>query len=265
MALDRRHQAIEIAVQQAQHLVARQLVAERREAAQVGEQDHRLDALAVATPDPALQDMLAGVAPDIGVEQVGGRAAQGIDLGEAGKRQPDGLERARSDWRKPPGTGAGPADRVDLAAGEGQGLDQIVGHALEAQLVEDVEVVAAVRALDLAAHRLPGLEHVRHRAAPKGVGRKDIMAALRDLDRLAGPPDKPPAHDVRMEGAHEDGDPMQRQVASDQAIAQLAQKVLGLVARSARLRSAIRPPKRHRPVRVLAIIRSGLDESPRAR
>ena len=58
--LDRRHQAIEIAVEQTDHLLAGQPVAERRETAQVRDQEHRADALDVAAPDPALQDALAG-------------------------------------------------------------------------------------------------------------------------------------------------------------------------------------------------------------
>ena len=47
-----------------------------------------------------------------------------------------------------------------------------------------------------------------------------------NLDLGARPPDKPPSHDVGVQGANEDGRPPQRNSASDKPVAQLGQYLL---------------------------------------
>ena len=62
---DRRHLAIEIAVEQLDQVLRRQPLRKRREAAHVGQPDHGVDRLEVAAPDPSGQDLLAGMAADV--------------------------------------------------------------------------------------------------------------------------------------------------------------------------------------------------------
>ena len=190
-----------------------------------------MNALDVAAPDPALQNALAGAAADVGAEQGGRDPAQRVDLGEARKRQPDRLERGDVGVAEAARAQRGPADRVHLAVGERQRLDQIVGDAFGAQLLDDLVVVRAVRGLDPATDRLGGLEDDPDRTLPIGIALEHVVGGLADLDALAAAPEEAPPHDVGMERGDEHGDPVQRQTTGEEPVAQPGEHVLRLARR----------------------------------
>ena len=187
------------------------------------------------------QDALAGVPADIGVEQVDRRVTQRVDLDEARERPADGVERREVGVVEAAGSGGGPADRIDLAAGERQRLDQVVAHALGAQLLDDRVVLRAISSLDPQADRLRRREHDPHRAAVVGLALEHGVVGVGDHHLLARAPEQALAHDVGVERAHEDRDPMQRQAARHQPLAQLGEHVL----RRARATGAVDQPVDH--------------------
>lgn len=75
LASDRRHLAIEIAIENLHHGLGRQPVGQRGEAAQIRQPDRGMHRLGVAAPDLAAENPLAGAVADIGVEQGRGPAA----------------------------------------------------------------------------------------------------------------------------------------------------------------------------------------------
>ncbi len=225
--LERRHQGVEVAVQERDHPVSGQAVAQSGEAAQVGEQDHRVDALDVAAADPPLEDAPPRAVADVGAQQRARDPAERMDLGDPGERPRDRLERGAIGVREAAGPRRGPADRVDLAVRERERLDQVVGDALGAQLLDDAEVVRTVGIGEPAADRAAAAEDQRDRAREIALLLEQAVRPLADLDLPVRPPQETPAHDVGMERAHEDRDPMQRQAAGQQARAQLGQHVLG--------------------------------------
>ena len=89
---DRRHLAVEIAVEQIDQLLRRQPFGQRREAAHVRQPDHGADFLDEAAPDFAGQDALAGLMADIGVEQIGGGPPQRADFRDPRQRRDDRFE-----------------------------------------------------------------------------------------------------------------------------------------------------------------------------
>ena len=93
LGLDRRREAVEEEIEQFDQRLPAPWCRRVREAAHVGEPDHRADRLAVAAPDPAGQNALAGVPSDIGVQQVDRGPAQPADLGDPRQRRADRLDR----------------------------------------------------------------------------------------------------------------------------------------------------------------------------
>ena len=77
MRPDRRHLAVEIAVENIDHDFRRQPIGQRGETAQVRQPDRRMHRLGVAAADLAAENPLAGAVADIGIEQGRGLAASG--------------------------------------------------------------------------------------------------------------------------------------------------------------------------------------------
>ena len=70
MLADRRENAVEILVEQADHGARAENVRQHREVAQIDQHDRRGDRAHVAAADLAFEDQLARLAADIGAEQV---------------------------------------------------------------------------------------------------------------------------------------------------------------------------------------------------
>jgi len=96
---DRRHLAIEIAIEQTDQSVRRQPVGEPGEAAHVGQPDRGVNVFGVAAPDAAGKDALAGVLADIGRQQIAGGAISATRVSGA---MMDSIS-AMSASEKPPG------------------------------------------------------------------------------------------------------------------------------------------------------------------
>ena len=117
---DRRHLAVEIAVEQIDQLLRRQSLRQRREAAHVREPDDGADFLDEAAPDFAHEDALAGLAADIGVEQIRRGPPQRADFGDARQRRDDRFEIGELLRREAAGLPRRPGRDVDRAVGEHQ-------------------------------------------------------------------------------------------------------------------------------------------------
>ena len=87
LGLDRRHEVVEKQIEQFDQRRRRHRVGAFREAAHVGEPDHRANCLAVAAADAPRQNALARVASDISVQQVDRGPAQPADLGDPRQRR----------------------------------------------------------------------------------------------------------------------------------------------------------------------------------
>jgi hypothetical protein len=68
--------------------------------------------------------------------------------------------------------------------------------------------------------------YARDRACLEIRSFEQLERRFPNLDLGARPPDKPPSHDVGVQGANEDGHPPQRNSASDKPVAQLGQYLL---------------------------------------
>src|SRR5580704_12425 len=128
---------------------------------------------------------------------------------------------------------------MNLAVGEAQRRDHVVGDALGAQVVQDRIVHLTIGIGEPAAKGFAGRGNMRHRTVAKNVALQEIETAVRDHRPGIRPPDETAADDLRMQGAHEHDDPPKRQAASRQALAELAQDFL---------RQRRRPRAVHQPV-----------------
>ena len=144
MAFDRRHHQVEGVVEHRHHFGPGHRVGQLGEAGNVGEQDRRLDLLAVAAVDLAVQHLVAAIAPDIGRQHRGRIGPQQEGLGDPRQRPVDPLQHQCRLVAEAAIGLARPARRIGLAGRVDDRLHQIVGEAVGDQLVDDDVVVRAV-------------------------------------------------------------------------------------------------------------------------
>ena len=135
-----------------------------------------------------------------------------------------------------------PRGEVNLAVGEAQRRDHVIGNALGAQVVQDRIIKRTIGIGEPAAKRLAGFGNMRHRAVAKDVAIQQIETAVGDDRPGIRPPDETAADDLRMQGAHEHDGPPQRQAAGRQALTDFAQDLL----RQRRRPRAVHQPVDHR-------------------
>src|SRR5215813_13139975 len=103
-----------------------------------------------------------------------------------------------------------------------------IGHSLGAEFREDRKIENRVRDCQPTTNGVGGEVHASDRTVEK-IGRfKQLERRFPGLDLGTGTPHKPPSHDVRVQGAYEDGYPPQWNPASDEPLAQLRQHLLRL-------------------------------------
>ena len=117
---------------------------------------------------------------------------------------------------------------MHLAVGEVERVDQIVGDAARRQLAQNDEIPGTIGIGEPAPDRPAGPDDRGQRALLVGVGGQEVVGGIGDLDAGLGLPEEAPAHDVRVQGAHEHRDPVERQAGRDQAPAELGQEILRL-------------------------------------
>ena len=242
MLEDRRHLAIEIAIEQIDQSLRRQTVGKLGEAAHVGEPDRRVNLLGMAAADLPGEHALAGILPDIGRQQNVRHPVQGANLRDPGQRDDNGIEAGDFRVGKSARLQRRPRGEVNVAVGEAQRRDHVVGDALGAQVVQDRIIKRAIGIGEPAAKRLAGFGDMRHRAVAKDVAIQQIETAVGDDRPGIRPPDETAADDLRMQGAHEHDDAPQRQAAGRQALADFAQDLL----RQRRRPRAVHQPVDHR-------------------
>jgi hypothetical protein len=180
---------------------------------------------------------------DIGVEQNAGSAAHGADLGDAGERRDDGFEAAQLRIGKAARLARRPGRQVHRAVGEMERRSKIVRRVFGQQLLQIRKVERAVGVGEPAPHRAAGRRHMRERVLAECRGVEELVGRLADDHLGARPSQKPAAHDLRMQGAHEHRHPPQGQVALDEALAHFAHHLMRLCRRA----SAVDEPGDDRP------------------
>ena len=125
LAAHRLDHRLEVAVQRREQRGLVEALAHRREAAQVGEQDRRLDPAPIAAPDRAAEDRLRGTIAEIGAQQARGRAPHGGGLERRGERLTQAARAGRDAGRRSrrrhrsPGSGPAPSRHRTRAAARG--------------------------------------------------------------------------------------------------------------------------------------------------
>jgi hypothetical protein len=155
-----------------------------------------------------------------------------------GKRSHDRLERPNVVLREASGPYGRPADGVNFPIGEPQWLDEIVGDPLGPEFLDDAEISRAARIGEAAADRSVPAHDQRDRAREIAFGPEKLVGRFADLHLLPWPPEKAAAHNVGVQRAHEYRDPVQRQAARREPLAERRVHVL----RSAQGRRAIDQP-----------------------
>jgi len=89
---DRRHLAVEIAIEQIDQILRRQRVGQRGEAAHVGQPDRGVDRLGIAAANMSREHALAGVLADISGQEIAGDAIPGADFGDPRQRRNQRLD-----------------------------------------------------------------------------------------------------------------------------------------------------------------------------
>ena len=115
---------------------------------------------------------------------------------------------------------------MSRAVSEDERRREIVSHALGAQFREDRKIEDGVRDCQPTTNGVGREVYARDRAVEKIRSFEQLERRFPNLDLGARPPDKPPSHDVGVQGANEDGHPPQRNSASDKPVAQLGQYLL---------------------------------------
>ena len=184
---DRFGHAVEIVVEQGDHLGQRPGLGQRGEAAQVAVPDDRMDDLAVAALDRAVEDALAGVGPDVGAEQVTSGAPQLLQLDDRGQGRQRRIEHGEVQFGETAGAVGGDADSVSDAAREGERPHGVVGEAARLEVLNDGVVERTIGLLEPAADRAAVLADRPHRRGQVHVAALDAMLVA-ELDRAAGVP-----------------------------------------------------------------------------
>ena len=115
---------------------------------------------------------------------------------------------------------------MKLAIGKVQRRDDVIGHALVAQVVEHRKIHRAIGIGDMAPQCGSGLADMDHRAVAKGIALRQIEAAVGDDRSGIGPPDKAAAEDFRMQRAHERHGAPKRQADGDETLAQFGEHLV---------------------------------------
>ena len=231
--LDRLDHALEIGIQHVADLVARHGVADRREAAQIGQPDDRRQHIHHARPDIAGKDPQAAFMADIGVEHGDRYLARQADIkrqGEPGEQAVEGIQVAGLETARPVGRpGRHHPRRVGLDVGdiELDGAGEIVGQALIPQFLEDGKFERFIGVGERVAQGIDIVfDHVEKRALFPGHGPGRIIAEQTGLGILSGPPQHVERRDAGVQGTHADIGAGQGNTGRDEARAKAADQGL---------------------------------------
>jgi hypothetical protein len=240
MPMDRRHLAIEIAIEKSDELERRHPVGARGKAAHVREPDRGADRLDIAAADAAGQDALAGAAAHICVEQHDRVAMARADLGDARQRQLEPPKSRELRGGEAPGLTRRPARGMHLAVREDQRLHEVIGRTLLPQVRQHGEIEGAIGIREPSPHANTVIADVHDRAMAEAVGLGELETLRIDLDG-GGTflPKEAPTEDIGMERAHVDGRAPDRNARRNELPAELVQHHV-------RLRRRARPI--HQPI-----------------
>ncbi len=209
MLADRRHLAVEIAIENVHHDFRRQSIGQRRETAQVRQPDHRTHRLGVAAADLAAENPLAGAVADIGIQQRRGLPAQADDLDDPCQRPHQRSQCIELPIAEATGLFCRPARGVHLAD-EPERQRDVVGNAFGAHVVEERKAPAG-GIVEAKPHFPLGVVENGERAVPVFGRIPDIEIRGRHHHLASRPPEKATAENVGMQHANEDADAPERQ------------------------------------------------------
>jgi hypothetical protein len=203
--------ALEVVVQQLEEDGAGQPVGESGRAAQVAQPDHRVDVLALAAMDQAVQNPLAGEVSEVGFQYDLGGPAQRVHLHQPGEHRQHLGDRPQLGGGEAARPIGGERHRVDAAVGEHHGQGGVVGGALGAQLLEDGEIQDGAGDVEAAANRACALEEQGVRALQEGVLLQNGQRRPELLDRVAvAQPAVAQPRELRVHGAQRQSQPHHR-------------------------------------------------------
>ena len=189
------HRAVlEVVVEQRQQLSGRQAFGQLGEAAQVGIPERRVDAVAVAALDLAMDDALADARADEGIEQTQGRAAHGDDFHQRRQQVRQGLEALEIGRGKAARVAGRQRHRVDRAGARDHRQGVVVGDALVAQILHQGMLALARLRVDPQMHRFEVFLHPLDRAAEIGVAAANAMLDAVAPHAIDTAPENAPTH-----------------------------------------------------------------------
>ncbi|HEX6111343.1 MAG TPA: hypothetical protein VFZ10_03485 [Geminicoccaceae bacterium] len=186
LRMDRRDDDVGIVVEQRNHLLGRG-IGDAREAAQVAEPDHGVDALGDAADDAAAEHAPSGVTAEIGLHQCPDHAGERGRLDGQRKRRHQARERGDIGLGEAAGLRSHPrgVDAIHLTddAFGPEAVDHrdVVGHARGPVVPQDGKLGRALRGHAAPQQALPGLRHTEERTCAPAYGHVGLLAAGGEL------------------------------------------------------------------------------------
>ena len=194
---DRRHDAIEIAVEQLEYMAARQAVGDFRETAQVTEQQCCFQRLDRAPADMAGKNALGCGGTDIGIEQAQFGATQNPQFAGIAQGGQKTAENGMIIFRETPRRGRGKDRRADRAVGIAEWHDVIIDQAAIGKHIHPRPSRLGCR-VDTNPDSLLCFHDLLQRAADESSGSEDAVLTVMHLHRLIRCPGNRPPQNLRM-------------------------------------------------------------------